>query len=59
VFSRVVYAAQSRDVRHVFVNGAALLRDGELTTLRLDEVLPRSRAQARALVARAGIADLV
>ena len=59
VFSRVVYAAQSRDVRHVFVNGVALLRDGELTTLRLDEVLPRARAQARALVARAGIADLV
>ncbi|MEZ4389837.1 MAG: 5'-deoxyadenosine deaminase [Polyangiales bacterium] len=55
VFSRVVYAAQSRDVRHVFVEGRALLRDGELTTLDAPRVLASARGHALKVAARAGV----
>lgn len=55
VFSRVVYAAQSRDVRHVFVEGRALLRDGELTTLEAPRVLAGARGHALKVAARAGV----
>ena len=42
VYSHLVYAAKSTDVRHVWVNGRQLLRDRELLTLDLPAV--RSRA---------------
>jgi cytosine/adenosine deaminase-related metal-dependent hydrolase len=47
--SQVVYAAQSRDVRHVFVDGRQLVADGVLTSLTGLErgaVLAEARAQA-------------
>jgi 5-methylthioadenosine/S-adenosylhomocysteine deaminase len=53
--TRIVYAAQSRDVRHVVVDGRVLLHDGRLTTLDEDDVRERARAQAVAVRARAGI----
>lgn len=56
VFSRVVFAAQSRDVRHVFVDGRALLRDGELCTVDEPRTLAAARAQRAVVAARAGLA---
>lgn len=53
--SRVVYAAQSRDVRHVLVDGRVLLNDGRLTTLDESAVRARARVEARAVRRRAGI----
>ncbi|MCA9907459.1 MAG: amidohydrolase family protein, partial [Anaerolineae bacterium] len=43
VYSRIVYAAKSSDVRHVFCNGRWLMRDRELLTVdesaaRLDAI---------------------
>jgi 5-methylthioadenosine/S-adenosylhomocysteine deaminase len=42
VYSRLVYAAKSRDVRHVYVNGRALLQDGVLTTLDVPALLEQA-----------------
>lgn len=56
VFSRLVYAAQSRDVAHVLVDGRVLLRDGALTTLDEPEVLSRARSHARRVARAAGVA---
>ncbi len=53
--ARIVYAAQSRDVRHVVVDGRVLLHEGRLTTLDEDEVRVRARAEAVAVRRRAGI----
>jgi cytosine/adenosine deaminase-related metal-dependent hydrolase len=53
--TRLVYAAQTRDVRHVMVDGREVVRRGEMLTLDEDRVLARARDQARKLVARAGI----
>lgn len=53
--ARVVYAAQSRDVRHVVVDGRVLLHDGRLTTLDEDDVRACARTEAAAVRRRAGI----
>jgi 5-methylthioadenosine/S-adenosylhomocysteine deaminase len=39
VYSRLVYAAKSSDVRDVMVDGRWLLRDGELQTIQLEPLL--------------------
>ena len=46
VFSRLVYAAQARDVRHVMVDGAVLVREGEHQTLDRESVLAHARELA-------------
>lgn len=53
--SRLAYAVQSRDVKHVLVDGRVLVRDGELTTLDRHRVLACARSEAGRLVARAGL----
>jgi 5-methylthioadenosine/S-adenosylhomocysteine deaminase len=53
--TRLVYAAQSRDVRHVLVDGRVIVRDREILTLDEDRVLGRAREQARRVLARAAI----
>lgn len=53
--SRLVYAVQSRDVRHVIVDGQIVVKDRQLLTLDKDSVLAHAREQARKIVARAGI----
>jgi cytosine/adenosine deaminase-related metal-dependent hydrolase len=53
--TRIVYAAQSRDVRHVVVDGRVLLHEGRLATMDEDDVRARARAEAVAVRARAGI----
>jgi cytosine/adenosine deaminase-related metal-dependent hydrolase len=53
--ARLVYAVQSRDVRHVLVDGRVVVRDRELLTLDEEAVVARARAQAKRVMARAGI----
>jgi cytosine/adenosine deaminase-related metal-dependent hydrolase len=53
--ARIVYAAQSRDVRHVVVDGRVLLHDGRLTTLDEAEVRANARVEAVAVRRRAGV----
>jgi len=45
-WSAVAYGATSRDVRHVAVDGAVLVRDGALRTLEVGAVRDRARAAA-------------
>jgi 5-methylthioadenosine/S-adenosylhomocysteine deaminase len=51
----LVYATQSRDVEHVFVDGQPLVEGGELVTLEQSRVVARARAEAGRLARRAGI----
>ncbi len=46
VFSRVVYASNSSDVRHTLVNGRVLMRDRVLQTVDEDEVRTQADAYA-------------
>ncbi len=46
VYSRIVYAAKSSDVRHVLCNGRWLMRDRELLTLDEASLLEEARAYA-------------
>ncbi len=55
VVTRVVYAAQSRDVRHVLIDGRIVVRHREVTTLDEDRVLSVARAQAPRVASRAAI----
>jgi 5-methylthioadenosine/S-adenosylhomocysteine deaminase len=48
IYSELVYACKSTDVRHVWVNGRPLLVEGALQTIDVDQV----RAQAQALAQR-------
>ncbi len=53
VFSKLVYACGARDVVDVMVDGALLVRHGELTRFDAARVGARAREIARELVARA------
>ncbi len=53
--AKLVYAAQSRDVRHVLVDGRTLVHDGGLTTLDARAVLATARSEAVKVAARAGV----
>jgi cytosine/adenosine deaminase-related metal-dependent hydrolase len=55
VFSRLVYACSARDVVHVFVDGEHVVKDREHQRLDEERVKARVRAEARKLVARAGL----
>jgi cytosine/adenosine deaminase-related metal-dependent hydrolase len=55
VFSRLVYACGARDVEHVFVDGVHVVRHREHTRLDVARVTATARAQAKKLVARAGL----
>ncbi len=46
VYSRLAYAAKSSDVRDVFVNGRAVLRDGDLLTIDEQRVIEQASALA-------------
>ncbi|MCX5747257.1 MAG: amidohydrolase family protein [Proteobacteria bacterium] len=48
-WSAIAYAAQSRDVRHVAVDGKLVVRDGKLLTLDVDRVRREARAAATRL----------
>jgi cytosine/adenosine deaminase-related metal-dependent hydrolase len=53
VFSRLVYACGARDVVHVLVDGALVVKHGEHQLLDVERVKARARAMARRLLARA------
>ncbi len=53
--SVLVYAAQARDVEHVFVGGEQVVDSGALTTLDAPRVAATARTQANRLARRAGI----
>ena len=53
VFSRLVYACGARDVRHVLVDGAHVVRDGEHARFEEGAVVARARAAAKKVRARA------
>jgi 5-methylthioadenosine/S-adenosylhomocysteine deaminase len=53
--STLVYATQSRDVIHVFVNGRPVVRNRELLTLDSERVIARATEQIRLLRRRARI----
>jgi len=45
-FAHLAYAARASDVCHVVVQGRVLLRDGQLTTIDVDELLAEARTTA-------------
>ncbi|HWG75058.1 MAG TPA: amidohydrolase family protein [Acidimicrobiales bacterium] len=51
----LVWGTDGRTVRHVFVGGRQIVRDGRCVTVDHDEVLARARAASESLLARAGI----
>ena len=53
--SQLVYSATSADVRHVFVDGQCLVRDGALTTLHEDAVRAGAKREGRKIFTRAGL----
>ncbi|MCA9612458.1 MAG: 5'-deoxyadenosine deaminase [Myxococcales bacterium] len=55
VYGRLVYSATPADVRHVFVDGRALLDAGELVTLDREKVLADARREGKKTLQRAGI----
>jgi cytosine/adenosine deaminase-related metal-dependent hydrolase len=55
VFSRLVYACNSRDVVHVLVDGALVVKGGEHQRLDVGAVKARAKEAARALLARAAM----
>ena len=55
VVSTVVYAAEARDVRDVLIDGRVVLRDGELQTLDVREVVAEAAQQYEILKSRSDI----
>lgn len=53
VYARLAYAVQSRDVRHVMVDGRFVVRDGKVLTIDVEQALRRARHQLKLLRARA------
>jgi cytosine/adenosine deaminase-related metal-dependent hydrolase len=56
VLTALVYATQAADVRHVFVDGRQLVRDGRLTTIDQAALLSDVKRDSLAVRARAGLA---
>ena len=44
-FSHLVYAADGNDVRHTVINGRLVMKDRNLLTLDLDEIIARAREE--------------
>lgn len=55
VFSRLVYAAKSSDVEHVFVDGEHVVKNGEHTRFDAEAVRAAARREARKAALRARI----
>jgi 5-methylthioadenosine/S-adenosylhomocysteine deaminase len=55
LMSTLVYASQSRDVRHVLIGGRPVVRDGELLTLDAPRIAARAREEAPKVARRAGV----
>jgi 5-methylthioadenosine/S-adenosylhomocysteine deaminase len=55
LISRIVYGARASDVRHVLVNGRVVVRDGKLTTAKVEEIRREANRCAGVLRQRAGL----
>jgi cytosine/adenosine deaminase-related metal-dependent hydrolase len=55
VYSTLVYAARSSDVRTTIVDGEVLVAEGRPTRVDPEEVIASARVAARELAARAGV----
>ncbi len=55
VFSRLVYACGARDVRHVIIDGALVVKNREHLTIDVERVITEARIQVKRLRERAGI----
>jgi cytosine/adenosine deaminase-related metal-dependent hydrolase len=53
--SQVVLSAQPRNVSHVWIDGVARMRDGELTQYTRAELVTQGREQFDKLTARRGV----
>ncbi|NLX44145.1 MAG: amidohydrolase family protein, partial [Chloroflexi bacterium] len=49
IYSRLVYTSRASDVRHVYVNGRNLVRDGALLSIDLDQTLARAQDLANGI----------
>ena len=56
-FTTIVYAAEAADVRDVFVDGAWLVRQGELVDVHVPDILRDAERELSLLLGRAGIAS--
>ncbi|EPS45598.1 hypothetical protein H072_414 [Dactylellina haptotyla CBS 200.50] len=57
--STIVYTATGRDVEMVVVNGKILVQHGKLITMNEEEIMRKAGKQAREIVARAGLKEVV
>lgn len=57
--ARVVYFATGHDVRDVVVGGRVLLRDGAAAHLDAREIVAEARAEAEAMLDRAGLRHMI
>lgn len=55
IYSRLVYSARAADVRHVIVDGKLVVKDGELKTVKIEEVRTEANKSAKQLRLRAGL----
>jgi 5-methylthioadenosine/S-adenosylhomocysteine deaminase len=53
-FTALVFAAEAADVKHVFVDGSWLVRDGDLVRWDLEEIIVDAEHAVDAVLARAG-----
>ncbi len=58
VYTKIVYASDARHIRHVFVGGRELVRDGTLLSMNEREIVNDARHEGRALFKRAGLEEL-
>ena len=55
IYTRLVYGTRATDVRHVWVDGHHVVRDGALTTLDLKDTMASADAARHQIAARLGI----
>ena len=55
-YSALVYSCQSSDVRDVFVDGIARVRNGEVLGIREDALIRNARSHSKALIERSQLA---
>ncbi|HAN15054.1 MAG TPA: N-ethylammeline chlorohydrolase [Chloroflexi bacterium] len=55
IYTRLVYGTRATDVRHVWVDGHQVVRDGALTTLDLKDTMASADAARHQVAARLGI----
>lgn len=55
-YTTLVYAAEAADVRHAFVDGRWLVRDGRITWAELDEILDDAEREIQGVLERSGVA---